>query len=1188
MPQKKPQTLAQKQRRRELWRRRHKRYQWMFDVHYHFDTDYTYRTGPRAGTVRVAYRSASIEMTSTEHDRVLNQHLAMVKFRDERSGDSSNLIIDELTEPVKLGVSVRRNGKLLADLPMFGRFDIIEGCFDVDQVLDDSFDTKQGLCWLDMLKKIYGNIPGFKKMFHEPPGPRLAHKNKIIEGHEFMELCEVLEIDDINVPVSTNILIRFAMRMRVNLQAVDINFDDIAEYHAGATDGKHPPLRFVYFNSHCYFIKDGATLQSVRYKFTKMQGAMGKNLIFGRKRGCGSIDWSRPVTVNPEYDYAKTAVGEIIIFDEDAAQVAHALGDNPDGPMGNVGNRPRTCHDMLMVYLHEHLNIIQTQGTVWKGFRCIQIYFKETDTHVIDLKNSSMSWDICKTLNIPFGGISIETLAREIFKLYDPKLDRLAEKTERSEIPKRMREEVLARDKVCKMCNSENDLQIDHIRPVALGGQNETDNLQVLCGVCNRKKSAKFDPYDELLSGFNSLTRHYFNGNHAQNMHTPVIGNPWGTVSYNCTAVDYRKFYTSGLALNEEPWTVLTTLDEWRPHTHTHFPPGWYKVSKVTHPNPEMMQMAYVFVLRGDFIFPGHVLRQLKEWGFEIEVELELLTANLLPADHFKGFIRFVFRTLGNNAKQISNYLIGQLGRSKDVQSDYHVICKPEEVFGHRARMGFGKYREIPIGNKVHFCAQRSVERLVNAAPIRFQVLMNCHLRMMRDWLESGIPLTALAAIKTDELYVDEDECPEDMALPDTEDLFDMIGTLKVSRRGVPALMFEKDAILVSSPGKPMPDNYVHKWAPEKLEWTEQKINFTPSMELANAVLERNMSGLIHARAGTGKTYFCTQFLIKRLEELKMKFKCVSYMNTAARLIGGETLHSGLHMDLSHISHLHAQSRAYKELSCLDYLIVDEISMIPSNIWDALLVIKRTFKNLKFVLLGDFNQIPPVKEEKTDFEQTAILHELADGNRLIFMICQRSDTTIFDMCTQILSGETVPVDGNGAPIRIMQRPKMCLINIVYTNALRKQINEQILKHMVLPRCTGQKLESKKFCTKIPLNAEDQRQPWTIAVGVQTMCIQSHKAAGFLNSDKFTIVSIHYDKTWKIFLKRWDQEEVLTIDALTFFMSFVPGYAFTAHKVQGATFDRPIFIHEWNRMDRKIKYVALSRVTCYENVLGVCT
>ncbi len=81
----------------------------------------------------------------------------------------------------------------------------------------------------------------------------------------------------------------------------------------------------------------------------------------------------------------------------------------------------------------------------------------------------------------------------------DTRLDRLrkirardaeVESASRQRIPEEVRAFAWQRDEgQCVRCGAEEDLQYDHVIPVAKGGGNAPDNVQVLCGDCNRAKS---------------------------------------------------------------------------------------------------------------------------------------------------------------------------------------------------------------------------------------------------------------------------------------------------------------------------------------------------------------------------------------------------------------------------------------------------------------------------------------------------------------------------------------------------------------------------------------------------------------------------------------------------------------------------------------------------------------------------
>lgn len=55
-----------------------------------------------------------------------------------------------------------------------------------------------------------------------------------------------------------------------------------------------------------------------------------------------------------------------------------------------------------------------------------------------------------------------------------------------------LRRLVLERDEHrCRKCGAEDSLQLDHVLPVAQGGETTLGNLQILCARCNLEKSAQ-------------------------------------------------------------------------------------------------------------------------------------------------------------------------------------------------------------------------------------------------------------------------------------------------------------------------------------------------------------------------------------------------------------------------------------------------------------------------------------------------------------------------------------------------------------------------------------------------------------------------------------------------------------------------------------------------------------------------
>ena len=69
-------------------------------------------------------------------------------------------------------------------------------------------------------------------------------------------------------------------------------------------------------------------------------------------------------------------------------------------------------------------------------------------------------------------------------------------------------------------------------------------------------------------------------------------------------------------------------------------------------------------------------------------------------------------------------------------------------------------------------------------------------------------------------------------------------------------------------------------------------------------------------------------------------------------------------------------SQILKKLKQLDYVIVDEISMIGYNLLHLLHLAKLQSEKVKFIFVGDYRQLEPVAEGGFDYENVTVTKTL--------------------------------------------------------------------------------------------------------------------------------------------------------------------------------------------------------------------
>jgi ATP-dependent exoDNAse (exonuclease V) alpha subunit len=333
--------------------------------------------------------------------------------------------------------------------------------------------------------------------------------------------------------------------------------------------------------------------------------------------------------------------------------------------------------------------------------------------------------------------------------------------------------------------------------------------------------------------------------------------------------------------------------------------------------------------------------------------------------------------------------------------------------------------------------------------------------------------------------------------------------------------------------------------------------NFLP---LAKQVVKSGKSCGVFGVAGAGKTTLANT-ITNEIESSGMKCIKLAPTNKAASHINGMTIHKFyLSMFLSN----NYEKKLLKSLNNVDYIIVDEFSMVREIFYRFFVLIKRYVPNVKFIVIGDFRQLKPVNDVYTgSYKDSPALHQLCDGQQINLTRCRRSDAALFNLYTNIES-----VDTTQFPVR-----ELTELNIAYTHKTRKNINRQCMDKFSVGK-------EWIFAHKSSFNKKTQTSK--LFVGMPIVAHRNFKKEGIFNSELFTISHINFQSKTFSFV---DGDTTQTFPVKIFSSMFFPGFCLTAHTSQGCTFNTKYTIYDWNhpRMDQTAKYVALSRATSIQNI-----
>ena len=198
---------------------------------------------------------------------------------------------------------------------------------------------------------------------------------------------------------------------------------------------------------------------------------------------------------------------------------------------------------------------------------------------------------------------------------------------------------------------------------------------------------------------------------------------------------------------------------------------------------------------------------------------------------------------------------------------------------------------------------------------------------------------------------------------------------------------------------------------------------------------------LVTGPAGTGKT-FLLRMIYEYGTHLNLNILRSAFTHSACVQLGfdTQTLSSLFGIDRNNDTRakliFSRRFMAHLRSLNLDVLMVDEISMIPLNILECLMLFHRMNTNTRIVLGGDFHQLPPVDRQwnrsddynffdETDVFPYLIFDAVSNRNGTWWRLseCMRTDDPLLkDICSQpgevgtLVSADRFPMPSVGTPI----------------------------------------------------------------------------------------------------------------------------------------------------------------------------
>ncbi|MEK7521703.1 MAG: AAA family ATPase [Patescibacteria group bacterium] len=407
---------------------------------------------------------------------------------------------------------------------------------------------------------------------------------------------------------------------------------------------------------------------------------------------------------------------------------------------------------------------------------------------------------------------------------------------------------------------------------------------------------------------------------------------------------------------------------------------------------------------------------------------------------------------------------------------------------------------------------------------------------------------------------------------------------------------------------------------------TFQKIDLNPQFQKAIALMEStNKNVFITGRAGTGKSTLLTYFRT----HTKKKVVVLAPTGVAALNVQGQTIHSFFrfkpNITLQNVKRLYKKDNSKNLYQKIDTIIIDEISMVRSDLLDCVDKFLRLNRNsdipfggVQIIFIGDLYQLPPVVtgSEREIFKNHYSSQYFFDAKvfeklNLEFVelekVYRQKDDAFIGLLNTVRNNSATEQHLSEINKRynphFVANPESFTIHLTTTNDLADTINKQQLsllkqkQHTYHGRTTGS-FEKNSLPTEVELS---------VKVGAQVMMLNNDNQSRWVNGTIGRIVDIEKKDqediiqvqtrdgkvrgvapfTWELFNFSFDEKKNSLVSETVGTFTQYPlklAWAVTIHKSQGKTFDNVVVDIGKGTFVHGQLYVALSRCTSFEGII----